>query len=99
MFGTDRCSLHLDLSPYWCRFHGCASVDTCGMPDEWVIDASSTDPDTRYNFSGYREQFRSSVSSCTDSACLAALLAGLAACFPCSQKARSSTYHCPSVFL
>ena len=36
------------------RFSGCIGVDTCGMPDEWVIDASSSDPATRYNFSGYR---------------------------------------------
>jgi len=48
--------LHLDLSPYWCRFKGCPSVDTCGVPDEWVIDASSSDPDVRYNFSGYRDE-------------------------------------------
>lgn len=26
--------LHLDLSPYWCRFNGCIGVDTCGVPDE-----------------------------------------------------------------
>eukprot|EP01063_Lacrimia_lanifica_P012492 TRINITY_DN19154_c0_g1_i1.p1 TRINITY_DN19154_c0_g1~~TRINITY_DN19154_c0_g1_i1.p1 ORF type:complete len:700 (+),score=165.83 TRINITY_DN19154_c0_g1_i1:37-2136(+) len=46
--------LHLDLSPYWCRFSGCGAVDTCGFPDEWVADASATDPDARYNFTGYR---------------------------------------------
>ena len=46
--------LHLDLSPYWCRFKGCVAVDTCGVPDEWVADASSDDPDVRYNFTGYR---------------------------------------------
>ena len=39
--------LHLDLSPYWCRFRGCVGVDTCGVPDEWVVDASSSDPDVR----------------------------------------------------
>eukprot|EP00035_Acanthoeca_spectabilis_P010123 m.178671 g.178671 ORF g.178671 m.178671 type:complete len:301 (+) comp14930_c0_seq3:1239-2141(+) len=47
--------LHLDLSPYWCRFSGCIGVDTCGVSDEWVVDASSDDPTTRYNFTGYRE--------------------------------------------
>lgn len=46
--------LHLDLSPYWCRFSGCIGVDTCGFPDEWVADASSSDPGTRYDFAGYR---------------------------------------------
>lgn len=29
-------------------------VDTCGVPDEWVADASSSDPATRYNFTGFR---------------------------------------------
>lgn len=47
--------LHLDLSPYWCRFSGCVGVDTCGVPDEWIADATSADPVTRYNFSGYRD--------------------------------------------
>ena len=47
--------LHLDLSPYWCRFSGCIGVDTCGVPDQWVRDASSDDPDVRYDFAGYRE--------------------------------------------
>ena len=48
--------LHLDLSPYWCRFKGCTSVDSCGMPDEFVVDASSSDPETRFDFARYREQ-------------------------------------------
>ena len=46
--------LHLDLSPYWCRFDGCAGVDTCGFPDQWVKNSSSSDPDERYDFAGYR---------------------------------------------
>ena len=48
--------LQLDMSPYWCHFSGCISVDTCGFPDEWVKNASDThNPDVRYDFEGYRE--------------------------------------------
>ena len=46
--------LHLDLSPYWCRFSGCIGVDTCGVPDQYVRDPSSSDPDVRYDFAAYR---------------------------------------------
>ena len=46
--------LHLDLSPYWCRFDGCVGVDTCGFPDAWVKAPSASNPDTRYDFEGYR---------------------------------------------
>ena len=46
--------LHLDLSPYWCRFPGCVGVDACGFPDRWVRNASASDPDARYDFAAYR---------------------------------------------
>jgi hypothetical protein len=46
--------LHLDLSPYWCRFSGCIGSDSCGFPDSYVRDASSDDPDIRYDFARFR---------------------------------------------
>ncbi len=47
--------LQLDLSAWFCRFPGCIQVDACGVPDEWIKNASEVkDPVERYDFPGLR---------------------------------------------
>lgn len=47
--------LQLDLSAWWCRFPGCIQTDACGVPDEWIKNASEMhNPVERYDFPGLR---------------------------------------------
>jgi len=55
--------VHLDLSPYWCRFTGCIKSDSCGFPDRFAVNASSDDPVTRYDTAGYRKELLAFVRS------------------------------------
>ncbi|GMH88122.1 hypothetical protein TL16_g11065 [Triparma laevis f. inornata] len=44
--------VQLDMSPYWCNFDGCETVDSCGFPDMWT-SKSGTDEES-YDFESYR---------------------------------------------
>ena len=50
--------VQLDLSPYWCRsVPNCIAVDTCGVPEEYVTNASEVhDPEERYDYPQLRSR-------------------------------------------
>ena len=53
--------VHLDMSPYWCNFDGCETVDSCGFPDAWT-SFSGTDEEA-YDFETYRSELLAFLKS------------------------------------